>query len=332
LASSTRVLLIEHLDAVGAAAVDARPHAAALRAAGFEVEGVVLEGEGGGELLFASGDRGPGPGFDRIGLDELAARVRASRASTVLWASAARGGGVPARTLPPGTHASWWPTGHAPETLASGPLPVLEPMLPPLGGSLLSGDEQPRRRLSLWDGPFALVPVLPAARAGAELLDAFARVVDGGEEADLVVLAHPDAGFEQMARRACVGQRVHFVGPAPREAEHAWLGTAVVALVSGDAPLSGGLLLRALDAGCPLLPVGEAAAPIRHWLDRHALAWTGDDDGVAARLGAALDRDPAVLAARECGRQVAATQTQAALAATLGAALHAAEARARRAA
>jgi hypothetical protein len=266
-----RVLLIEHLDATGAAAADARQHAAALRAAGYEVEGLVLDGQRRVDLLFPARDRSTGAGFDFLAHDgsgTLAARVRASRAPLVLWASAAPGGGEAARTLPAGTNALWWPTGHAPSSAATGPLLSLDAGLAPVGGSLGVDELPARRRLSLWDGPFVLVPSLPAARTAEAIVDAFASEADGVDEVDLVVLDHPDPGMERLARRAGVAQRVHFVGPAPREAEHAWLGTAVLALVGGDAALSGGLVLRALASGCPLLPAGEAAAPIADWLAR----------------------------------------------------------------
>lgn len=330
---SSRVLLVEHLDAVGSAAVDARPHAAALRAAGLAVEAVVLEVDRGGELLFDSADRAAGPGFDRLAhdpLSALAARVRASRAGLVVWAGAQPGGGAAARALPAGMPAVWWPTGHAPAGATHGPLPALAHDWAPCDGSVIAADAPARRRLSLWDGPFALLPALPAARAAAEIIAAFAQVVDGGDEVDLVVFAQPDGAFEARAREAGVGQRVHFVGRAPREAEIAWLGTAVVALVGGDSPLSGGMLLRALAAGCPLLPVGAAAAPVADWLERSGLAWPGS--GLADRLAAVLDREPAVSAARDRGRSLAGAYGPAALAAKLAAALRAPGAGARRAA
>ncbi len=307
--SNPRVLLVEHLDATGAAASDARLHAAALRAAGWDVEGLVLEDSHGADLLFPSRTHRHVSGFDvhgHDGLHALAARVRASAAACVLWASATPGGGEAARVLPDDVLAYWWPTGHAPATLRPGPLHPLDTRLAPVGGSAIADDHAHRRWLSLWDGPFALVPTLPSARTAERLLDAFANEAEGAEGVDLVVLDHPDEGFERLARAAGVAQRVHFVGPAPREAEHAWLGTATVALLAGDAPISGGLVLRALAAGCPLLAVGTGAEPIAAWLERAQLTWVPAVATLGETLSLALRRAPEVAAVRERGRQAAA--------------------------
>lgn len=307
--SNPRVLLVEHLDATGAAASDARLHAAALRAAGWDVEGLVLEDSNGADLLFPSRTHRHASGFDvhgHDGLQALAARVRASAAACVLWASATPGGGEAARVLPDDVPAYWWPTGHAPATRRPGPLHPLDTGLAPIDGSAIADDYANRRWLSLWDGPFALVPTLPSARTAERLLDAFANEADGAEGVDLVVLDHPDEGFERLARAAGAAQRVHFVGPAPREAEHAWLGTAAVALIAGDVPLSGGLVLRALAAGCPLLAVGTGAEPIAAWLERAKLTWAPAVATLGETLSLALRRAPEVSAVRDRGRRAAA--------------------------
>jgi hypothetical protein len=314
--------LIEHLDAIGSTSIDARHHAAALRAAGFDVEGLVLEGERGTDLLFPSAHRS-GPGYELIERERtatLTARVRESRASLVLWASATPGGGDAARALPAGRTALWWPTGHAPTNATAGPLAALDASLAPFDGAVLAGDALERRRLPLWDGPFALLPATPRARHAAALLESFARACEEAE-VDLVVLAHPEPGFEQLARRAGLAQRVHFVGPAPRVAEYAWLGTAAVTLFAGDAPLSGGLVLRALGAGSPLLAAGADAAPIERWLARHALTWGAAGAPLHETLAAAFQRAPAMLAACERGRDVAAAHEARAVGARLAAAL-----------
>lgn len=307
--SNQRVLLVEHLDATGAAASDARLHAAAIRAAGWDVEGLVLENSHGADLLFPSRTHRHASGYDvhgHDGLHALAARVRASSAACVVWASASPGGGDAARVLPDEVPAVWWPTGHAPATTRPGPLHPLDTSLAPVDGSAIADDYANRRWLSLWDGPFALVPTLPSARTAELMLDAFANEAEGAEGVDLVVLDHPDAGFERLARAAGVAQRVHFVGPAPREAEHAWLGTATVALLAGDAPLSGGLVLRALAAGCPLLAVGTGAEPIAAWLERAKLTWAPAVATLGETLSLALRRVPDVSAVRERGRKVGA--------------------------
>jgi glycosyltransferase involved in cell wall biosynthesis len=334
LAPHARVLLIEHLDAIGSTSIDARHHAAALRAAGLDVEGIVLAGERDPDLLFPASERRAGSGFDVLGREHaaaLGARVRERGCAFVLWASAAPGGGEAARALPDPRAALWWPTGHAPASAACGPLAPLDPALAPLAGAVLADDAFDRRRLPLWDGPFALLPSTPRARAAAELLHAFASACEE-VEVDLVVLAHPDPGFAQLARRAGLAQRVHFVGPAPREAEYAWLGSATVLLLDGDAPVSGGFVLRALGAGCPVLATSPAAAPLRRWLERNELGWEGAGTPLERALAAAFQRDPRVLAARERGRRVAATHDARAVGARITAALRAAGMPLRRAA
>ena len=136
------------------------------------------------------------------------------------------------------------------------------------------------------------------------MFDGFARATDQRDEVDLVLLDDPDAELEALARTAGIGQRVHFVGRAPREAECAWLQHARVAFVSLLRPLSAGLVMRALAAGCPLLPVGAASEPVSEWLREQGAAWSKPG---RARLGwdtiaAALARTPAVETAVARGR------------------------------
>jgi len=113
------------------------------------------------------------------------------------------------------------------------------------------------------------------------------------------------------------------VGPAPREAEAAWLCTASTALLTGDAPLSGGMLLRALGHGCAPVAVGAAAAPIADWLEKEGCAWSRprDAEGIADAIEQALERTDAVQRARARGRETAAGHDVVALAARLGSAL-----------
>ncbi len=321
----TRVLLVEHLDAIGAAPADARLRTHALRAAGYAVEGLVVGSERADDLLFPLQERRVGTGFDVLesstaGLAQLRSRVSASRAGLVLWASATPGGGDAARVLPGDRPARWWPTGFAPERMLAGPLAPLDASFAPLAGGALPDDDE-RRRLSLWDGPYALVVAPPAAATAAALIEAFAEATTDREETDLVVLDHPAPALEALARRTGVAQRVHFVGPAPREAEYAWLGSAALALVPGDQPLAGGLLLRALAAGCPLLPVGEAARPLGAWLAAQGLAWRASGTSVSAAIEAALEREAAVADASARGRELARAHGPQALTARLAAVL-----------
>lgn len=327
----TRVLLVEHLDAIGAAPADARARAIALRHAGCTVETVVLDGRGDDDLQFHSTERDAGPAIDSLapgpaGLRALADRVRANRPSLVLWASAAPGGGEAAHALPRGPETLWWPTGHAPGSALPGPLPALPGFAPPCGGTAAEAARGPRQRLSLWDGPFVLVPAPPTGETAQELLDGFAAAAIDRDQVDLVVLDHPQRRLETLAHARGVGQRTHFVGPAPREAEAAWLATAAAVLVAGDAPVSGGLLLRALASGAAPVPVGAAAAPIADWLESLGCAWARPRDaaGIAAVIEAALDRAAGTQRAREAGREAAAAFAGGALPARLAAALAAA--------
>ena len=304
---SQRVLLIEHVDATGGAPADVRARTLALREAGFTVEALVLDDRPADDLQFATNERRAGPGFDVLpggeaGRRALAARVRASRADRVLWAGAAPGGGDAARALPEGIDAWWWPTGHAPDAASAA-----EPLA--IG----------RNRLSLWDGPFVLVPAPPSDETAGLLLDAFAQAASGRDEVDLVVLDHPHPRLESLVRERGIGLRAHFVGPAPREAECARLATAALSLLTGDAPLSGGLVLRALALGSAPVACGAAAAPVADWLDALGCAWArpADAEGLATAIERALDRETEVQNARESGRDAARRLDTAALAARL---------------
>ncbi len=326
--SRTRVLLVEHLDATGAAPADARARALALRKAGCTVEVVLLDGRADDDLLYRSADRRTGPGTEALvpnanGLRALAARVRDSGAPLVLWAGAAPGGGTAAAALAGIPGARWWPSGHAPAGTAAGPLRALPGFGPPCGASAVEAPRSSRQRLSLWDGPFVLVPAPLSEATARETFDGFAAAAAGRDEVDLVVLDHPRRRLESLARAAGMDVRTHFVGPAPREAEVAWLVTAAAVLVPGDAPVSGGLLLRALSAGTAPVPVGAAAGPIADWLGTTGCLWARprDAEGIAGALGRALDREDGPRQAGEHAREAAQAWRPAALAARIEASL-----------
>jgi glycosyltransferase involved in cell wall biosynthesis len=213
-------------------------------------------------------------------------------------------------------------------------LPRLAPELDPGDACVLDAERPKSARLSLWDGPYALV-ASPLKPADAEhLFDGFARAADRRDEIDLVLLDHPEPELEGLARAAGISQRVHFVGPAPREAEHAWLQHARVTFVTLQRPLSAGLVLRALAAGCPLLPVGGAAEPVRLWLNSQGVSWSKPDRSRLAwdTVAAALARTPAVETAIARGRACAADCTGGSLAARFGPMLGGLEGRRSRAA
>lgn len=321
-----RVLLVDHLDAAGAAPADARARALALGRAGFDVETLLVEDGEHDDLQY--GPRAAGPGLERLPAEVLSpraleARVHASRAECVVWASAAPGGGPPARALPRATPAHWWPTGHAPAGAPRGPLEALAGFAPPGGGAAAVPERAARARLSLWDGPYVLVAAPLAGTGAGEVLAAFARVARE-HDADLVVLDRPRPEAEALARAHALGARAHFVGPAPREAEAAWLTGAACVLVPGDAPVSGGLLVRSLALGVTPVPAGAAAAPIAAWLAAACspCAQAFGPDALAATIASALEGGAAARAAGERARAAAvalgARDLPARLAAALG--------------
>lgn len=322
-----RVLLVEHVDATGAAPEDARARATALRRAGCAVETIVLAGGDARDLQYPSCERDAGHGIETLapdaeGLHALTRRVRESRPSLVLWASASPGGGGHAHVLPRERPALWWPTGHAPARTVAGPLRALAGFAPPCDG-VAATPARAARRLSLWDGPFVLVASPPSDATAGAILDAFALAARERDEVELVLLDAPRPRLEQLARARGAGLRAHFVGPAPREAEAAWLSSAAAVLVPGDAPLSGGLLLRALELGGAPVPVGDAAAPIAAWLESAGCAWSrprGADE-LARAIGQALDGEGVARLARERGRAAAAGFGGDALAARLAGAI-----------
>lgn len=286
--SAPAVWLVEALDAAGAAIEDVHLHARALAAAGYPVRAFVADEDGLEEIV-------PGRDVQRAGgAPELA-----------LAASAHPGGGAATRHLPRGAAWAWWPTGFA-----SGPRWSIGRRAPLLGWDAdgaascpgLAGstcESSPRKRpVPMWDGEVVLVPAPLDRRSGADLIDAFARAAEHRAALDLIVLGDPQPRFAADARTAGIGARVHFAGRATREAEHAWFSSAVALLVDADAPVSGGLVLRALKRGVPVVPAGGGAAArtLRAWLTAHGCL-DGTDGPLAATLGAALAR-PEAFAAR----------------------------------
>jgi hypothetical protein len=316
--SNPRILLVEHLDAIGASLSDLRPRAQVLKQLGAEVRMMALTAEADHDLQHGTAEQRQS---DIQVLDEqrggeaVRHAAEAWNADAIVWVSAAPGGGEAARALGARQAAWWWPSGWAPKHTA-GSLAALAPDLSPGDACVIDGERPRGARLSLWDGPYALA-ASPLRPADAEhLFDGFARATEQRDEVDLVVLDDPDAELEALARMARIGQRVHFVGRSPREAECAWLQHARVAFVSLQRPLAAGLVLRALAAGCPLLPVGAASEPVSEWLRERGASWSKPG---RARLGwdaiaAALGRTPAVETAIARGRTHASQPNTATLA------------------
>lgn len=332
----SRLLLVEHIDAVGSSASDLRARAQVLRNLGAEVRLMALSSEADDDLQHGTAERHPN-GIERHDAQRGGEVVRRAAeswtADAIVWASASPGGGEATRALGTKLPAWWWPTGWSASRTA-GTLPALEGGLSPGDACVIDGERARGPRLSLWDGPYALV-ASPLRPADAEhLFDGFARAADQRDEIDLVVLDHPDSELEALARAAGIVQRVHFVGRAPREAESAWLHHARVAFVTMLRPLSAGLVVRALAAGCPLLPVGAGVEPVNDWLREHGASCAKPG---RARLGwdtvaAALNRTPAVEAAIARGRALGNGNNTALLASRLAPLLHGIGARQQRAA
>ncbi len=304
-----RLLLVEQLDAVGASPVDLRPRAQLLRRCGFDVRMLAVAPDGEVDLQYGAPER-PQPGIaslDPVRAGEgVALAAGEHRAQLVVWASAGAGGGPAARAAVAGLPAWWWKTGWS-ASGAAGPLPELAPGADPCQLALTHAERSRPRRLSLWDGPYALVASPLRPEDAERLFDGFARAADGRDELDQVVLDHPDAALEAVARETGLLQRVHFVGRAPREAEEAWLQHARLAFVTLHRPVGAGLVRRSLAAGCPLLPVGAATAPFANWLRAHGLTWAREGRARLAwdTIAAALARTPAVETAILRGRALA---------------------------
>jgi hypothetical protein len=230
------------------------------------------------------------------------------RPEVVIVASAARGGGVAQGWIPRGLSGWWWPTGWRSSSRRGARLPWTRARHLPLlggghaGGGSADGDpsaalewsvtEGPKRRLlALWDGDYVLFPTALSGRGAAEGLRAFAAVARGRDGLDGVVLAHPQPDFMLLSRQLGVATRLHFVGAAPREAEYAWLGAAAATVLAGDAPISAGLVLRALGCGSPVLPIGARghASRVRCWLEKQQ-GWALPAGEGHARASSELER------------------------------------------
>ena len=111
-----RILLVEHLDAIGASVSDLRPRAQVLRNLGAEVRMLAITSEADTDLQHGSIERTQS-GIDCLDEQDAGEGVRqaaeAWRADAVVWVSATPGGGDAARALGPRTTAHWWPSGWA---------------------------------------------------------------------------------------------------------------------------------------------------------------------------------------------------------------------------
>ncbi len=255
-----RAVLLENLDAVGAAEGDADIHAAALRAAGWTVHAAVVghAPAAADSLCLVSRERLTRFTRDVTGRTGVRELVAHAKADAVFVASGGSGGGDVAEWLPVGSPAWWWPTAFLPGSPRGGALEPLGPEFAhdPTCWAVGTLPRAGRGLLALWDGDFVMSPGPLSGGAGRLALDAFAALDDSWSGVEFVVLAHPQPEFEVYARTLGIGPRLHFAGPAPREAEHSWLLSTSAVLIAGDEPLAGGAVLRALASGAPLLTIG----------------------------------------------------------------------------
>lgn len=312
-----RIHLIECLDSAGAAPADAQVRSAALESLGATVRAVTVRDQASQKDDTAAweGEDSTILTLDAAGRETLRRGVLEGHADRVVVASASPGGGAVARAIPAGLQAAWWPAGTWGARAAAGGFPSIAPGVAgphALDWAVVDAGAVSRRRLPLWDGDYVLAPAPLEGRAGAIAIEAFATIASDWNAVDLVVLGHPERETERQARELGIATRVHFVGPAPREAEWAWWCSASAAVLGGSGALSGGLVLRGLVAGCPLVVAGPLeGSSCGEWLvARGALSGRGESHAhCAASLELALESAPVVRQAIARGREAAAQQT-----------------------
>lgn len=334
-----RILLIESLDAAGAAAADVRARSRALESSGATVRSVVVDLKLESELVRPDSTEVPVTHGFASGKREVLGLYEKFRPEIVMVASAIPGGGPVARWIPGGVPATWWPSGLdgvEPSRSHLKPEPAFLPALgradrpgapdasEALDWTVHEGDRPVRTRLSLWDGDYLLAPVALGGSAGADVLHAFAAIAREWDTLDLVVLADPQAEFVRLARTLGIGTRVHFAGDSPREAECIWLASAIGVVLAGEGALSSGLVLRTIARGRPVLAHGSAGATraVRAWLDRHLCTLgNGEADDLSAMIEQLIARSDAVEDVIARGRSLAARHEPEVIAARLAGAL-----------
>ena len=140
--TTRRILLVEHLDAIGSSLTDLKPRAQVLRGMGFDVRMAAIAAEGDGDLQHGNAERRQNgiEHYDEArGTDLVRRAIESWDADGVVWASSSPGGGEAARALGTQTPAWWWPSGWS-TSRANGPLPRLAPELDPGDASVMEGE------------------------------------------------------------------------------------------------------------------------------------------------------------------------------------------------
>lgn len=318
------LILVDVLDAKGAAPGDARSRRRALLEQGHRVRVLLLDPDP------ARAASPSAPGFERFGaraemLAALAAARRGAPGAGVVVAGSARAASDIAPHIPKGAFAGWWPTTiEGPETAwwrsrparfgwpASGGPRAEDDVALALDRAPIEPLGHARGRLPLWDGDYVLAPATPANGVGDALVRSFARVAGEHHGLDLVFLDAPDERLLTLARREGVGVRVHFAGPATREAELAWYASALAVVLASSAPFAACSLLRALACGAPVMAAGEGAraSALRRWLMARELATPAQCAPVSSTsLRTVLERDDALTQVLARGKALVATRT-----------------------
>lgn len=341
MSSGGRLLLLDVLDSTGSDYTDVRDRSALLRGAGAHVTALAI----GTNLDPEAKGLGRGSLVAEPGAPSLrAARVLATSAEfdLAIVASATPHGGAVGRALPASLPLAWWPTGLSREAgwldrlartlggrgistlFASAEAPESQ-RVDALAGSFVEAPASRRATLPLWDGDIVLAPEGFGEPHGPLAWAAFAALAEQWSELDLVTWTHPRTADEALSRKFGAAARIHQVGPPPRMAEWAWWTQARAVVLTGNGLVSGGLALRALAAGCPILFVGEEGAfgGLACELRRRGCAWQAIPDArvVTDELSRLLEHGPEVAAAAEQGRILAARHDRSALAARVAAAL-----------
>ena len=345
------MLLLDHLDARGADLADVRERATLLKSAGAAVTVVAVSEGLEPDASLASGLHVAAPPAVPAACRSF---LRSGGHDRIIVVCATEGGGRLAATLPTSIPAHWWPTGTTSPSGSPGVVQRIarrvrgERGLPALWGSTAGGVDglealagcavagrRTGRTLPLWDGDVILAPEGLAGPGGADTLAAFADLAATWTALDLVSWAHPQAEAVRRARQLGIEPRTHHTGPPPRMAEAAWWTQALAVVLTGEEPLAGGLVLRALASGCPVLcvPRDPAFAAFAAALAREGCARvaTGRRETSAA-LAELLERGPGVERSVERGRALASRYTRDALRTRLVQALGTTPAIARRAA
>jgi hypothetical protein len=315
-AAAPRVLLIEDANFPDADELDAQARLAALVASGANVRAVIVRGRSGE----GTSHEDSAEGFEPVARFALPRLVREDQHDLVLLASPHPYGGLLADRLRHRSRVLWMPTGFAASDRWSLPRARIEGVPGTAGrdagidGCVLPAIGPARPTLPLWDGAYLLVPTPFEGRAGGEVLAAFASIAEEWSGVDVVVLADPQPAFERVASGRGVGPRVHFVGAAPSGAQRAWWTHAAAVLFGTERPIAGGLVLRGLEARCPMLAASSgSAATLGRWLADYGLAPHRDRGTLTLALADTLRRGWAVSAMVDRGAALARDHDAAAL-------------------